>query len=133
MAQVIVYSNENGSVSVCYPTGELPINEVLAKDCPSGAIIVEDSDLPQGADAQFFDSWELSGSIVLVNFTKAKAQKLKEFNKSALELAQKRQLNTLTGIENSPDNATFSAELSSKRNLIQNATNTEELIAIPNE
>ena len=41
--QIIIHSNTNGGVSVTVPTGELPINEVLAKDCPAGAIIVDTS------------------------------------------------------------------------------------------
>ena len=100
MSQVIIYANSNGGVSVCVPTGELPINEVLAKDAPAGAIIVDDSTLPQGADSSFFDAWELSGSTVTVNFEKAKAIKLAQFNAKAVEEAQKRQLNTLAGIDN---------------------------------
>ena len=86
MANVIIFSNANGGVSVCVPTGELPIETVLAKDCPSGAIIVDDATLPQ-ADNDFFDAWEmntskdtefftpndLNDSIVKVNLDKAKA------------------------------------------------------------
>ena len=72
MAQVIIYA-QNGQVAVCTPTGELPINEVLTKDCPAGAIIVDDSVLPQGADAQFFDAWELVDGKVVVNETKKQA------------------------------------------------------------
>ena len=72
MANVIIFSNTNGGVSVCVPTGELPIEAVLAKDCPSGSIIVEDTELPQ-ADNDFFDAWELSNGTVSVNLTKAKA------------------------------------------------------------
>ena len=56
MTQVIIHANENGGVSVTYPTGELPINEVLAKDCPEGAIIVDDSKLP----TEDFDFWILN-------------------------------------------------------------------------
>jgi hypothetical protein len=71
MAQVIIFSNNNGGVSVCVPTGELHINEVLSKDAPAGAQIVEDSALPQGADAQFFDAWELADGVVTVSLAKA--------------------------------------------------------------
>lgn len=72
MTQAIIFTNENGGVSVCYPTSELPIEEVLAKDCPIGAIIVEDTSLPQDAGAQFFDAWELVDGVVTVNLEKAK-------------------------------------------------------------
>ena len=132
MAQIIIYTNSNGGVSVCVPTGELPINEVLAKDCPIGAMIVDDSILPQGADAQFFNAWELSGSTVTVNFAKAQAIKLAQFNANAVQVAQKRQLNTLVGIENTPDDATWSASLVAGRNAIAAATTTAQLVAIDN-
>jgi hypothetical protein len=130
MSQVIIYTNSNGNVSVTVPTGELPINEVLTKDCPAGAIIVDDSTLPQGSDAQFFDAWELNGSTVTVNFEKAKAIKLAQFNAKAVEEAQKRQLNTLAGLTNTPDDATWSASLTAGRTAIANATTTAELVAI---
>jgi hypothetical protein len=72
MNQVIIYSQANGQVAVCYPTGELPIEDVLAKDCPEGAIIVENDSLPNEHN-DFFDAWELSGTAVTVNLDKAKA------------------------------------------------------------
>jgi hypothetical protein len=69
--QVIIFTNESGGVSVCTPTGELPIEEVKAKDTPSGSIIVDASSLPE-TDNDFFNAWELSGSTVSVNLDKAK-------------------------------------------------------------
>jgi len=132
MAQVIVYTNSNGNVSVCFPTGELPINEVLAKDCPAGAIIVDDSTLPQGADAQFFDAWKLNGTTVTVDFPTAQAHKLAKFNAAAVQEAQARQLNTLAGIENSVSDADFIAELTAGRTAIANAKTTADLIAVAN-
>jgi hypothetical protein len=69
MAQVIIYANENGGVSVTIPTGELPIEQVLTKDCPEGAIIVDESELP----TEDFDAWELINGQVVVNETKKQA------------------------------------------------------------
>ena len=132
MTQVIIHANDNGGVSVTVPTGELPINEVLTKDCPSGASIVDNSALPQGADAQFFDAWELSGSTVTVNFAKAQAQKLAQFNAAAVQVAQARQLNTLTGIDNAVADADFTASLTAGRASIASATTTAELVAVVN-
>ena len=68
--QVIIYA-QNGQVAVCTPTGELPIEEVLAKDCPVGAIIVDDSELP--TDNEYFYAWELVDGKVVVNETKKQA------------------------------------------------------------
>jgi hypothetical protein len=132
MAQVIIYKNLLGGVSVTVPTGELPIEQVLTKDCPAGAIIVDSSILPQGADAQFFDAWELNGSTITVNLDKAKAFKLAQYNSFAIQKAQSRNLNDLAGIENIPDDATWQAKLASDRAAISSATNTAQLVEILN-
>ena len=130
MTQAIIFTNDNGGVSVCIPTGELPIEAVLAKDCPKGAMIVDSSALPQGVDAQFFDAWELADGQVSVNFEKAKAMKLAQFNAAAVQEAQKRQLNTLAGIDNEIADADFIAKLTAGRASIASATTTAELVAI---
>ena len=44
---IIIHTNKIGNVSVTIPTGEISIEEVLAKDCPKGAIIVDSSELPE--------------------------------------------------------------------------------------
>ena len=72
MTKVIIFSNDNGGVSTCIPTGELDIQAVLAKDCPAGALIVEASSLPND-DSDFYNAWELANGAVSVNLTKAKA------------------------------------------------------------
>lgn len=132
MSQVIIYTNSNGGVSVCIPTGELSIDKVLIKDCPQNAIIVDDSTLPQGADAKFFDAWELNGSTVSVNLNKAKTIKLAQFNENAIQIAQKRQLNTLAGIKNDISDVDFSDELNVGRQNIANAQSTTDLASIAN-
>ena len=70
MLQAIIFTNSNGGVSVCIPTGELPIEQVQAKDTPAGSIIVNTSELPNQHN-DFFDAWELNGSTVTVNKSKA--------------------------------------------------------------
>ena len=132
MAQIIIHTNSNGGVSVTVPTGEISVQAVLEKDCPSGSIIVDDSTLPQGADAQFFDAWELSGSTVTVNFEKAKSIKLAQFNAKAVAEAQARQLNTLAGIDNAVADADFTASLTAGRASIASATTTADLVAVAN-
>jgi hypothetical protein len=71
MAHVIIYTNKNGGVSVCAPTGEISIEEVLAKDCPAGAIIVNSSVLP--TENEYRNAWELVNGQVVVNETKKQA------------------------------------------------------------
>ena len=70
MGQVIIHTNNNGRVSMTIPTGELPIEQVQAKDTPAGSIIVNISDLPNQHN-DFFDAWELNGTTVTVNKSKA--------------------------------------------------------------
>lgn len=76
MAQIIVHANENGNVVVTTPTPEFlethTIEDVLAKDCPDHAIIIDEADLPQGEDA-YFDAWELVDGKVVVNQAKKQA------------------------------------------------------------
>ena len=73
MTQVIVYTNATGNVSICIPTGEIPIETVLTKDCPDGAVIVDDSVLPKGDDANYMDAWVLKKGIVTVDAVKKSA------------------------------------------------------------
>jgi hypothetical protein len=71
MNQVIIFTNDNGSVSTCIPTGEISIEAVLAKDCPEGAIIVESNSLP--TDRTFRNAWELVDGQIVVNEAKKQA------------------------------------------------------------
>ena len=70
--QVIIFKNDNDGVSTCIPTGELPIEQVLTKDCPAGAIIVDSDTLPNEHN-DFFNAWELIDGKVEVSLDKAKA------------------------------------------------------------
>lgn len=130
MSKVIIFKNENGNVSVCYPTGEMQVDDVLKLHCPPGAIIVDISTLPTGADAEFFNAWVLNGSKISIDIEKAKEYYLNLFNSETLKITQKRQLNTLSGLKNTPDDATWLANLNSSRNAINLAKTTEELLGI---
>ena len=71
MTQAIIFTNDNGGVSVCIPTGEISIEAVQAKDTPKGSIIVDASALPNQHN-DFFDAWELVDGKVEVSLAKAK-------------------------------------------------------------
>jgi len=71
MTQAIIFTNDNGGVSVCIPTGELSIQAVKEKDTPAGSLIVDTSDLPNQYN-DFFDAWELVEGKVEVSLAKAK-------------------------------------------------------------
>ena len=68
----IIFQNESGGVSVIIPTGELPIEEVAAKDVPEGIAyeIVEDDAIP--SDRFFRNAWVANGAAVDVDLDKAK-------------------------------------------------------------
>jgi hypothetical protein len=68
----IIFQNESGGVSVIIPTGELPIEEVAAKDVPEGVAyeIVEDNAIP--SDRFFRNAWVANGAAVDVDLDKAK-------------------------------------------------------------
>lgn len=89
MAQVIVHTNENGGVTVTYPTPEFlennTIEDVLAKDCPDHAIIIDAADLPQGED-EYFNAWELVDGVVVVN--QAKKQAMIDAQQAAIDARQ---------------------------------------------
>jgi hypothetical protein len=58
MNQRIIYPTPDGGVAVVIPTGELPIEEVAAKDVPQGVEykIVDVSEVP--SDRTFRNAWE---------------------------------------------------------------------------
>lgn len=68
----IIYTNNEGGLSVIIPTGELSIEEVAAKDVPEGLPyeIVEDSAIP--GDRTFRGAWVANGTAVEVDLDQAK-------------------------------------------------------------
>ena len=127
--KVIIFTNENGGVSVCVPTGELPIAETQAKDTPSHSIIIDDSALPQGDDAKFFDAWVLSGTTVSVDHAKATAIATKQLNQLAYAEVQHRQAKAGAGLTNVMADDDWATLLSTARAAVTAATNSTELLA----
>jgi len=127
--KVIIYTNTSGNVSVCVPTGELDIQTVLTKDCPSGAIIVDDSTLPQGTDAQFFDSWKLNGTTVSVDIPTAIAHQTKTLNNLAYTEAQHRAAKVGAGLANVMSDSDWATALTTARAAVTASTTTAQLVA----
>ncbi len=128
--QVIVFTNDTGGVSVCYPTGELPIEEVQAKDTPIGSIIVDSATLP-GND--FFNAWELNDSIVSVSMDKAKAVTKARLRMEREPLLAAQDVAFQRALESGADTAVIVAEKEQLRNITQladAATTLDELKAI---
>ena len=127
--QVIIFTNDNGGVSVCVPTGELDIHAVKAKDTPSHSIIVQDSELPQ-IDNDFFDAWELSNGTVSVNLTKAKALTKTRLRREREPLLAAQDVLFQRALETNADTTAIVAEKTRLRNittLADTCTTTAEL------
>jgi len=134
MSQVIIYTNGTGNVSVCIPSGEIPIEEVLAKDCPQGALIVDLSELPP-LDDVLFNAWTIKDGKVVVELDAAKTLRTSQINTIARTQLQQRQANDALGIPNVPDDATWMAELEAARTDVAAATTVDEVrnIKFPKE
>jgi hypothetical protein len=107
MTQAIIFTNDNGGVSVCIPTGELSIEEVQAKDTPKGSLIVDTASLP--TDNEFFDAWELVDGKVVVNADKKSAIQKKQCSAKAKELLASTDWSMVAdvGLANSSDFVTY--------------------------
>ena len=127
MTQVIIFTNENGGVSVCYPTGELPIEEVQAKDTPAGSSIVDIDSLPNN---DFFDAWKLADGVVAVNFDKAKAITKERLRAERTPLLQAQDVAFQRALESGADTTAIVAEKQRLRDITQladQATTLEQL------
>ena len=132
MAQVIIWNNENGNVSVCVPTGELSVAETKAKDTPGHSIIVDSSELPE-ADNDFFDAWELSNNVVSVNITKAKELTKRRLRAEREPLLAAQDVAFQRALETGADTTAIVAEKQRLRDITQLAdacTTTAELRAL---
>lgn len=107
MTQAIIFANDNGGVSVCIPTGELPIEQVQAKDTPTGSIIIDTADLP--TDNEFFNAWELVDGKVIVNQSKKEAMQKAQCVAKAKELLAKTDWSMVAdvGLANSAEFVTY--------------------------
>lgn len=127
--QVIIFTNDNGGVSVCVPTGELDIQTVKAKDTPSTSIIVQDSELPH-ADNDFFNAWELADGVVTVNLDKAKESTKKRLRAEREPLLAAQDVLFQRAQETNADTTAIVAEKTRLRNItngVDACTTTEEL------
>lgn len=130
--QLIVFTNSSGGVSVCYPTGELTIEEVQTKDTPEGSVIVENDSLPN-EHSEFFNAWELSGSTVSINIDKAKAITKTRLRVEREPLLAAQDVAFQRALENSADTAAIVAEKQRLRDITQladAATTLDELKAL---
>jgi hypothetical protein len=131
--KVIIYKNANGNVSVCYPTNEISIEDVLAKDCPKEAFIIDSSELPEKHN-EFFNAWRLDNNNKV--FVDIKA--VKEITKERLRAERKPLLEAQDilfqrALETGADTTAIVAEKQRLRDittLVDTANTIEELKAL---
>jgi hypothetical protein len=130
MSQAIIFTNENGGVSICIPTGELSIEDVQAKDTPTGSIIVDVDSLPNN---DFFNAWELADGVVTVSLAKAAEITKKRLRAEREPLLQAQDVAFQRALEAGGDTSAIVAEKQRLRDvtkLADQATTLEELKAI---
>jgi hypothetical protein len=132
--QVIIFTNDNGGVATCTPTGEISIEAVMEKDVPQGrgARIVNAEDLPN-EHQDFYDAWEMNATSVTVNLTKAKDITKDRLRSERAPLLQALDVQFQRALESSGDTTAIIAEKQRLRDITQladQATTLEELKAI---
>jgi hypothetical protein len=131
MTQAIIFTNDNGGVSTCIPTGEISIEAVLEKDVPAGrgARIVNLTDLPR--DNDFYDAWEMDATSVTVNFTKAVELTKKRLRAERTPLLAAQDVAFQRALEEGKDTTAIVAEKQRLRDITNiTATTLDELRAL---
>ena len=134
MTQAIIFTNDNGGVATCIPTGEISIEAVLAKDVPEGrgARIVNIVDLPNQHN-DFYDAWEMDATSVTVNLDKAKELTKKRLRAEREPLLAAQDVAFQRALESSADTTAIVAEKQRLRDitgLVDAVTTLEGLRAI---
>jgi hypothetical protein len=134
MSQAIIFTNDNGGVSTCIPTGEISIEAVLDKDVPKGkgARIVNLADLPNQYN-DFYDAWEMDATSVTVNLDKAKELTKKRLRAEREPLLAAQDVLFQRAQEDGADTTAIVAEKNRLRNvtgLVDAVTTLEGLRAI---
>ena len=120
MSDVIIYTNEFGGVSVCVPTGELPIEQVQAKDIPAGiqSFIVPQVTLPYDNN-DFFNAWEQTNGVVTINFDKSKELTKTRLRAERVPLLTAQDVAFQRALEAGSDTAAIVAEKQRLRDITQ--------------
>jgi hypothetical protein len=128
MSQVIIFTNDNGGVSTCIPTGEINIEAVLEKDVPEGkgARIVDISDLPNQYN-DFYDAWEMDETSVTVNKAKAVELTKKRLRAERTSLLAVQDVAFQRALESGADTTAIVAEKQRLRDVTSFATEAKTL------
>ena len=134
MTQAIIFTNDNGGVATCIPTGEISIEAVMTKDVPAGrsARIVNLTDLPR--DNDFYDAWEMDATSVTVNLEKAKEITKKRLRAEREPLLAAQDVAFQRALETGADTSAIVAEKQRLRDITNiTATTLDELRALKAE
>lgn len=131
MKNVIIFTNERGGVSVCVPTGELPIEQVQARDIPAGldSYIVRADTLPEN-DNDFFDAWEQNKGVITVNLAKAREITKARLRAEREPLLAAQDVAFQRALETGADTAAIVAEKQRLRDLTSLADSADSLAAL---
>jgi hypothetical protein len=135
MSQVIIFTNDNGGVSTCIPTGEISIDAVMKKDVPAGrgARIVNITDLPNQHN-DFYDAWEMDATSITVNLDKAKEITKARLRAERTPLLAAQDVAFQRALETGADTTAIVAEKQRLRDITNiTATTLEELRALKAE
>ena len=131
---VIIFTNSQGGVAICSPTGELPIEVVQSRDIPAGiqSYIINSDSLPNEYN-DFYDAWEQTKGVVTVNFTKAQEVTKSRLRQERIPLLAAQDVLYMRALEQGQDTSAIVAEKARLRDvtlLPDNATTLEELRAL---
>ncbi len=134
MNQVIVWTQPNGIIAICTPTGEVPIDVVLQKDVPSDVVpfVIDRSTLPNEA-RDFYNAWEQTNGVITINFEKAKNVTKQRLRYEREPLLQAQDIAFQRALETGADTTAIIAEKQRLRNitnLADSCTTLDELRAI---
>jgi hypothetical protein len=126
--QAIIFTNDNGGVSTCIPTGEISIDAVMEKDVPKGrgARIVNVADLPNQYN-DFYDAWEMDANSVNVNKAKAVEITKKRLRAEREPLLAKQDVAFQRALESGADTSAIVAEKQRLRDITNLATEDKTL------
>jgi hypothetical protein len=126
--QIIIYENpdQSGMLVYCYPTGEIPIEQVLVKDCPEGAFIIDEAEFPTNTE-KFLDALRLNGRQVYLDMNAAKEVQNTYLNSICKIESTNRSVNEGAGLPNVLAQEQWLALINQAKTNITEATNTTEL------
>lgn len=128
MTDRIIYTNENGGVSIVIPTGEVPL-EVLFQDIKVSypdAEIVNVSVIP--SDRTFRNVWGKSGKQVQVDMVKARVLWMNKIRDSRNKELAKLDLEYIRADEEG--NNQLKAQIAAKKNGLRNIPQTLDLSSV---